>query len=79
MKCFICSEHSVNLDKIQSIRKLGFLCFEMPNLTVPSSTRSVSVGGIYFQKQSISCIDGDRNCNQNYMSILTYIWETLRS
>lgn len=64
MKYVFCTEYNVNLDKIQSIRKPGILCFKMPNVIVRSSTRSVYVGGIYFQRQIVSGIDGDINCNQ---------------
>lgn len=81
MKSFICTEYNVNLGKIQSIRKSGGLYFKMHNVIVPSSTRSVSVGGIYFQRQIVSCKEGDINCNQTqiYLYILTYIWERLLS
>lgn len=73
MKSFICTEYNVNLDKIQSIRKPGVLCFKMSNVIVPSSTISVSVGGIYFQKWIVSCIDGVINCNQTEIYVYVNI------
>lgn len=46
-KSFIFTENS---DKIQSIRKPGVLCFKLPNDIRPSSTRSISGSGVYFQR-----------------------------
>lgn len=46
----------------------------MSNDTGPSSTKSLSGSGVYFQREIVSCVDGDLNCSQTEIDVYFYIY-----